>query len=229
MQDSYRQSEERAAAAVETNMRNIKISRCRVGMIQTNCYLAMNQKTGEAFIVDPGDEALRIENALSKMEAKPTAILLTHAHFDHILAVNELKQKYAIPVYAFKEEEETLLDPDKNLSGAHGCPTVLKADRLLSDEEAFSEAGFVIRCLHTPGHTPGSCCYYLPDENILFSGDTLFCGSVGRTDFPGGSMAEIVRSLHRLVEELPEQTDVLPGHDQPTTIGEEKKYNPFMG
>lgn len=209
-------------------MDKIKISRCIVGMIQTNCYLAMNQETKEAFIVDPGDEAARIEAALSRMEAKPTAILLTHAHFDHILAVTRLKETYGIPVCAMKEEKELLLDPERNLSAGYMHPVALKADRLLSDEEEFCEAGFLIRCLHTPGHTPGSCCYFLPEEEVLFSGDTLFCQSAGRTDFPGGSMSQMVRSLHRLMEELPENTDVLPGHDQPTTIGEEKMYNPFL-
>ena len=208
-------------------MDKLKISRCRVGMIQTNCYLAVNQETKQALIVDPGDEAARISRVLTGLEAEPAAILLTHAHFDHILAVNGLKKTYDIPVYALKEEEAYLQDPEANLSAVHGCPVAVKADRLLSDEEEFTAAGFRIRCIHTPGHTPGSCCYYLPEENVLFSGDTLFCGSVGRTDFPGGSMAQIVNSLHRLVEGLPEQTDVLPGHDQPTTIGEEKQFNPF--
>ena len=207
----------------------LKIGICRVGMIQTNCYLVMNQESGEAFIVDPGDDADRIEAALMRMGAKPAAILLTHGHFDHILAVNELKTKYGIPVYASENEEETLREPARNLSGLHMCPTVIKADRLMQDSEEFSQAGFRICCLHTPGHTPGSCCYYLPDEKVLFSGDTLFCSGAGRTDFPGGSMSSLVRSLHRLTEELPEQTDVFPGHDQPTTIGEEKMYNPFLG
>ena len=105
---------------------------------------------------------------------------------------------------------------------------IMKADILLEDLQAFEAAGFSVQMLHTPGHTPGSCCYYLKDEGILFSGDTLFYGSVGRTDFPGGSTAQIVESLHRLTDSLPEETEVYPGHDISTTIGYEKRYNPFV-
>ena len=101
-------------------------------------------------------------------------------------------------------------------------------DVFLDDLDVFRTAGFSIQIIHTPGHTKGSCCYYLKDEGVLFSGDTLFCGSVGRTDFPGGSASDIVRSLHKLLDSLPEETEVYPGHDVSTTIGYEKRYNPFV-
>ena len=104
----------------------------------------------------------------------------------------------------------------------------MKADKLLTDLQVFEAAGFSVQMLYTPGHTEGSCCYYLEEEGILFSGDTLFYGSVGRTDFPGGSTAQIVQSLHRLTDNLPEDTEVFPGHDMSTTIGYEKRYNPFV-
>ena len=138
------------------------------------------------------------------------------------------RNSYGNPVYACEKEAGTLLDPSANLSGYGNRSCSLKADILLEDLQAFEAAGFSVQMLHTPGHTPGSCCYYLKDEGILFSGDTLFYGSVGRTDFPGGSSAEIVRSLHKLVDTLPEDTEVFPGHDASTTIGYEKRYNPFV-
>ena len=138
------------------------------------------------------------------------------------------KNSYGNPVYACEKEAGTLLDPSANLSGYGNRSCSLKADILLEDLQAFEAAGFSVQMLHTPGHTPGSCCYYLKDEGILFSGDTLFYGSVGRTDFPGGSTAQIVESLHRLTDSLPEETEVYPGHDISTTIGYEKRYNPFV-
>lgn len=122
-----------------------------------------------------------------------------------------------------------LLDSSLNLSGNCGrIVCSIEADTFLSDLEVFEAAGFSVQIIHTPGHTEGSCCYYIEEENILFSGDTLFYGSVGRTDLPGGSMGEIVRSLHKLVDSLPEETEVYPGHDTSTTIGYEKRYNPFV-
>ena len=121
-----------------------------------------------------------------------------------------------------------LREPSLNMTANYGRDCSVKADVQLDDLEVFEAAGFSIQMLHTPGHTKGSCCYYIQDEGVLFSGDTLFYGSVGRTDFPGGSTAEIVRSLHKLVDSLPEETEVYPGHDASTTIGYEKRYNPFV-
>ena len=162
------------------------------------------------------------------MQGKPVGILLTHGHFDHIMAVKEVKEKYQIPVYACRQEEAMLAEPTINMTAVYGSACSIKPDVLLDDGQIFEAAGFSIQMFHTPGHTKGSCCYYIKDEGVLFSGDTLFCGSVGRTDFPGGSSAEIVRSLHKLVDTLPEDTEVFPGHDASTTIGYEKRYNPFV-
>ena len=156
------------------------------------------------------------------------AILLTHGHFDHAGAAEELADKYQISIYAHEAERETLEDPGLNLCGMIGENKDYHADIFVKDEEVLNLAGFSIRVFFTPGHTIGGCCYYIADEKILFSGDTLFCGSVGRTDFPGGSSTEIVRSLHKLVDTLPEDTEVFPGHDTSTTIGYEKRYNPFV-
>ena len=121
-----------------------------------------------------------------------------------------------------------LREPSVNMTQYYGRPVSMKADIMPSDLEVFEVADFMVQMIFTPGHTKGSCCYYFKDENVLFSGDTLFHGSVGRTDFPGGSSAQIVESLHRLVDTLPEDTVVYPGHDMSTTIGYEKRYNPFV-
>ena len=162
------------------------------------------------------------------MGAKPVGILLTHGHFDHIMAVQAVKAEYQIPVYACRQEEEMLREPSINMTVHYGQGCSIVPDVFLEDLDVIRLAGFSVQMIHTPGHTKGSCCYYLKDEGVLFSGDTVFYGSVGRTDFPGGSTAEIVRSLHKLVDSLPEETEVFPGHDASTTIGYEKRYNPFV-
>lgn len=209
-------------------MKNSELQTCVLGSVSTNCYLLKNKNTGEVLIVDPADQAQEIFSKVKEMQAKPAAVLLTHGHYDHILAVEDVKKEYQIPVYACEKESGTLLDPSANLSGYGNRSCSLKADILLEDLQVFDAAGFSVQMIHTPGHTPGSCCYYLEDEGILFSGDTLFYGSVGRTDLPGGSTGQIVESLHRLTDSLPEETEVYPGHDISTTIGYEKRYNPFV-
>ena len=209
-------------------MKNLVIHTCMVGQVSTNCYLAVNSQTKELFIVDPGDQEEELIEAVIATCAVPRAILLTHGHFDHILAVEPLKTRFDLPVYACVAEKDLLMDPERNMTAAYASALKLNPDFYLKDGETYTAAGFIIRCLHTPGHTPGSCCYELPEEQVLFSGDTLFRGSVGRTDFPGGSMTQIIESIHRLVRELPAETDVYPGHDRPTTIGLETRYNPFV-
>lgn len=209
-------------------MGKLELQKCTLGPVFTNCYFAMNKETKELLIVDPADAPEKIFRKVAEMGGTPVGILLTHGHFDHIQAVEDVKEKYGVSVYACKEEAEMLYEPTMNMTIHYGKKTSIKPDRLLRDLDVFEAAGFSVQMLHTPGHTTGSCCYYLKDEGVLFSGDTLFCGSVGRTDFPGGSTAAIVRSLHRLVDNLPKETEVYPGHEASTTIGYEKEYNPFV-
>ena len=209
-------------------MGKLKINHYVVGPVQTNCYFAINEETKELIIIDPGDAAKQLSERIRKEGCKPVAILLTHGHFDHASAAEELAKEFGISIYIYEDDKETLEDPEANVSYMMGESKVFHADVFLKDEQELDLAGFHIRVLHTPGHTKGSCCYYLKDEGVLFSGDTVFYGSVGRTDFPGGSTAEIVRSLHKLVDSLPEETEVFPGHDASTTIGYEKRYNPFV-
>ena len=209
-------------------MGQIEIKSMTLGMVATNCYLIINKETKEALLIDPADNALRISNVIEENVCTLKAILLTHGHFDHIMAADEVRKKYNIPIYASEKEETTLLNPKVNLSVfGHGSCT-LDADVYLKDLQTVELAGFSVQMIETPGHTVGSCCYYLKDEGVLFSGDTVFQGSVGRTDFPEGSTAAIVRSLHRLLDALPDETEVYPGHDASTTIGYEKRYNPFV-
>lgn len=205
-------------------MSRIKIRSVLVSECYTNCYLCMNTETKEGFIVDPGDDELKISANVSHIEMKPVAILLTHGHFDHIGAVEKLKKRYDIPVYASEVEDRLLLDNRANLSSMFGEPTMICADKFLRDGENVNIAGFDIKFILTPGHTPGSGCYYITDENVLFSGDTLFHASRGRTDFPGGSEAAIINSIKEKLLKLPGNTDVYPGHMDTTKIDNEKVY-----
>ncbi len=210
-------------------MIQMQVEHLTVGPVQTNCYLAINKETKEAIIIDPGDDADRIGMRLMQLEAKPVAILLTHGHFDHAGAAKALAAQYDLLVYAHEKEAETLEDSRMNLSGPlAGGATTYHADVFLKDEQELTLAGLHMRVLFTPGHTPGGCCYYFPREDVLFSGDSLFCGSVGRTDFPGGSMRTLVDSVRNKLMSLPENTIVYPGHDIETTIEQERMYNPFL-
>ena len=208
----------------------MKIETLVLGDVRTNCYLLIEERTREALVIDPADRVDVIARKTMDESLTLKSILLTHGHGDHILAVNELKKEFGVKVYAAKAEEALLLNPAQNLSQAlFGVSVVVQPDVLLEDGQEFEEAGIRLRMLHTPGHTPGGCCYYQPEERVLFSGDTLFCGSIGRTDFPGGSLSELICSVKEKLLVLPEDVRVYPDHEEMTTIGHEKKYNPYMG
>ncbi len=201
---------------------------CVVGSVMTNCYILIEEKTRQAALIDPGDEADRLLEVCEKQGLSIKAILLTHGHYDHILAVGRLREKTGAPVYAAEAETSLLGDAQINLSASwEGRSTVVTADVCLQDSEEISLFGHTVRMLLTPGHTAGSCCYLLPEEGWLFSGDTLFYESYGRTDLPTGSSAQIRRSLRERLFALPQETEVFPGHGEGTTIGHEKKYNPL--
>lgn len=194
----------------------------QVGSFEVNCSILAQAK--KALIVDPGQEAKRILKALAKLELSPAAILLTHGHFDHIGGVSEILAEYPkLKVYLGKEdmkfigEKRNQLPPDYPLT-AFG--------NLIAAELA-EELPFGIKVIATPGHTPGGVCYYLAREGLLLAGDTLFAGSVGRTDLPGGNMATLMNSLEKL-KGLPKETQVVPGHGPFTTIADELKGNPFL-
>ena len=209
-------------------MAKLQVLQAVLGPVQTNVYVAVNEDMQECILIDPADGAAFLEKTIREKGLQPAAILLTHGHFDHIGAVEELRKAFGIPVYAQEKEAAVLRDEAVNLSMNYGAGIRLEADRLLKDGEELELAGFRIKVLHTPGHTVGGACYYLPNEHYLFSGDSLFAGSVGRTDFPEGSMSDLVRGIRDKLFDLPGDTEVLPGHMGRTTIGYERQYNPFL-
>lgn len=209
-------------------MGKLQIAHYMVGPVQTNCYFAINKETKEALVIDPGEEAARLMQQIRDQGLTVAAILLTHGHFDHAGAAEELSTLCNAPVYAHEAEKETLESEKLNACWMIGRKETYRADLFVKDEQELDLAGFHIRVLFTPGHTRGGCCYYFPYENVVFSGDTLFQMSVGRTDLEGGSMSQIVRSIQEKLMPLPEQTVVYPGHGEATTIETERMYNPYL-
>ena len=205
----------------------MKIKQYVVGEVSTNCYIVINEETNECLVIDPGASANKIASRMKDEGLKPKAILLTHGHFDHVSAVEELAKECGILSYAHETEEETLNDMHKNASWMVGRNQSYKADVYVR-EEVLDLAGFQIQVIHTPGHTKGGCCYYFKEHDVLFSGDTLFAGCVGRTDLAGGSMSQIVRSIQEKLMTLPDETVVYPGHGGATTIKTERNENPYL-
>ena len=210
------------------NMAPLRIETYVVEPVQTNCYFAVNEDTDEVIVIDPGASARQLAAKVKEEGLKPAAILLTHGHFDHATGAGELSELLGVKVYAFEKEKETLDNPQLNLSGWQGSSLIYHADCFLKDEQELDLAGFHIRVLFTPGHTAGGCCYYFPYQNVVFSGDTLFQTSVGRTDFPKGSMSDLVNGIRTKLMPLPDETAVYTGHGDMTTIGTERKYNPYL-
>ena len=205
----------------------IKIRNRVLGMVETNCYFVQNPETREMLVIDPAASPEEIEQEIAAMDGIPKAILLTHGHFDHMLAADEIRKRYGIPVLASETEQALLQNSEENLSASWSGAYTMKADQLVKDGETLTLAGFSIHVIATPGHTAGSVCYYLPEENVLFSGDTLFCESYGRYDFPTSSGRSLVASVKKLLRELPDDVIVYPGHNEETTMEHEKRYNPL--
>ena len=195
----------------------LKIHVLPLGDYQTNCYIVHEENSTDCLIIDPGYEPEIISSYLEEKGLTPAAILLTHCHFDHVGAVKDLAAQYDCKVFLDKKE---LAMPPMLTNGP------LYYTDGYGDGDTLTLADIPIQVLETPGHTPGSVCLIM--EDTLFSGDTLFQGSVGRTDFPGGSMSAIVRSVKEKLFLLPDDTRVCPGHGDETSIGYEKKYNPFV-
>ena len=209
-------------------MKKAMIEQLVLGMVGTNTWLIKNKESNELLIIDPADESARIEEKIDRMGGIPVAVLLTHGHFDHMLAADDLRDEYGIPIIACAAEQQVLTDSIKNLSGSWASAHVLLADQWVCDGKKLELAGFSIEVFHTPGHTAGSCCYYLPEEEVLFSGDTLFAGSVGRSDFPTGNEGQLIRAIKSGIMSLPDDVKVYPGHGESTTIGCERVNNPFI-
>ncbi|MUL42794.1 MBL fold metallo-hydrolase [Streptomonospora sp. PA3] len=221
------------------------ISAFPAGPLAANCYIvAAEDRAAECVVVDPGqDAAERLSSLLVQHDLVPSAVLLTHGHFDHIWSAADVARAHSVPVYVHGADRPLLTDPAKGLDPALASQLSAllgqanleePADlRELSGGETLALAGLELSVEHVPGHTPGSVCYGLAsgtgDEPVLFTGDLLFAGSIGRTDFPGGDHAEIMRSLERVCRDWPDGTDVRPGHGPQTTIGRERATNPFLG
>lgn len=208
-------------------MSEFRIRTCTVGQMGTNCYIVYREDWKRGVIVDPGDNGKYILNMCRELGVTPEAVVLTHGHFDHISAVEEIRRAFAgIDVYAAEKEAGLLEDPGLNLSAAFGTGISVRATRLMRDGDILELAGLRWKVMETPGHTAGSVCFLMEGEEVVISGDTLFAESLGRTDFPTGSAAEIVKSITGRLFVLPEDTMVYPGHGEATTIGHEKMYNP---
>lgn len=206
------------------------------GMVQENCYLLWREGAGECIVFDPGDEAERILAAMSDRKLAPAAIVLTHCHGDHIGAIRDLKAAFpAVPVYCPREEETWLAKPTLNLSYFMGqSVTAPPPEELVDDGDELKFAGLVLKAILVPGHSPGGTAYFVEDGDgrppHLFDGDILFAQGIGRTDFPGCSSHEaLVAGIRERLFTLPDETIVHPGHNEETTIGDEKRLNPYCG
>lgn len=201
-----------------------------LGPLQTNAYILSNDQK-ECIIFDPGSEGEKLVNYVKKEQLKPLAILLTHAHFDHIGAVDEVRTAFQIPVYVHQEEADWLGDATCNGSQIfmmNRSITAKPADHIIEEEGVLTIGSFSFDMYETPGHSPGSISYYCKEANAVFSGDVLFQMSIGRTDLPGGSFQELIMSIEDKLFVLPDDTKVLCGHGPETTIGFEKENNPFL-
>jgi len=209
----------------------VKIDRFVLGAYQTNCYILRNSAAaGDCLIVDTGLEAGELVDFLRKHKLNPVAVVLTHGHVDHLSGLVEVREKYPdIKVYIHKLDAEMLTGAAGNISALMGQSfSTAPADFGCEEGDVIESAGIKLEGIHTPGHTPGGVCLYSRNEEIVFVGDTLFAGSIGRTDFPGGSMGRLVKSIKEKLLTLPDDTVVYAGHGPTTTIAQEKQHNPFL-
>jgi glyoxylase-like metal-dependent hydrolase (beta-lactamase superfamily II) len=200
-----------------------------VGPLQCNCTILGDQQTGEAIVIDPGDEISRIHRRLGELGLKLKQILVTHAHIDHVGGALKLKHLTGAPIF-FNQNDLPQLKIMEMQAGWLGIatPETAPPDEPLSDGLIVGLASLPAEVIHTPGHTQGSVCLHFAPLKLLVAGDTLFAGSIGRTDLPGGNYDQIMDSIHSRLLPLPDETKVLPGHGPATTIGAERKRNPFL-
>jgi hydroxyacylglutathione hydrolase len=199
-----------------------------LGIVQTNCYIVSNSKTSEAIIIDPSSEEETIKEYVLEKNLNVVGIFITHGHFDHIMAAKSLQLFFGVKLYAGIFEKEMLEDDALNCSLAVGACYTMKADIYLEDGYLITMAGMKIRVIHTPGHTAGGVCYHFVNQKVLFSGDTLFFESIGRSDMPTGNGNELLMSVKEKLWVLDDEIQVYPGHGRGTTIGYEKKNNPYI-
>src|SRR6516164_2632140 len=201
----------------------------RVGPLQCNCSIIGDATTHEAFVIDPGDDIQQVMAIIQKHNLQVKQIVITHAHIDHVGGAMKLRALTSAPILLNQHDYALLkmLDLQAAWIGVP-APGKVEIDRSVGTGETVSAGAHTAQVLHTPGHTEGSICLYFEPEKKLIAGDTLFAGSIGRTDLPGGDTQKIMRSLHSTVLALPDDTVVIPGHGELTTIGDERKSNPFL-
>jgi hydroxyacylglutathione hydrolase len=200
-----------------------------VGPLQCNCSVIGDETTREAIVIDPGDEIEQVLGLVRKHHLQVKQIVVTHAHIDHVGGAMKLRAATGAPILLNQNDYALLkmLDVQAAWIGV-ATPGKVEIDQHLGHADTVTAGALAAQVLHTPGHTEGSICLYFPTENKLIAGDTLFAGSIGRTDLPGGSYEKILHSLHDRVLALPDETVVVPGHGPLTTIGEERESNPFL-
>jgi len=196
--------------------------------MDTNGYIVFDEITKDTVIIDPGAEGNKFIDFIENEGLKPHAVILTHAHFDHIGAVSEIKKHFNIPLMVCLGEEQVLENKNINMSSVYSEPIELKADRIFNDGENISLGSLLFKVIITPGHTPGGGCFYFEKEKVLFSGDTLFYMSVGRSDFLLGSESDLINSIKNKLIILPDDVEVFSGHGPKTSIGYERKNNFFI-
>lgn len=200
-----------------------------VGPLQCNCSVIGDEKTHDAMVIDPGDQIEGILEILRQEKLTLKQIVITHAHIDHVGGAMKLKSATGAPILMNQNDHALLkmLDMQAAWIGMRP-PGDVQVDEAIGQGRVLKIGEISSNVIHTPGHTEGSICLYFPTEKKLIAGDTLFAGSIGRTDLPGGSMDKIMRSLHTQVLALPDETEVIPGHGPVTTVGEERETNPFL-
>ena len=200
-----------------------------VGPLQCNCSILGDETSHEAIVVDPGDDISRIVATLARHQLTVKQIVVTHAHIDHIAGAQQLKRLTGAPIL-YNQLDLPLVKMMDLQAGWLGIatPEVVPPDADLADNQLVSITGISATVLHTPGHTQGSSCLFIPDQKLLIAGDTLFAGSIGRTDRPGGNTKQLLQSVNDRLLTLPDETKVLPGHGPSTSIGEERENNPFL-
>lgn len=206
----------------------MRVEKFVTGIISTNCYLVINEETKQTVIIDPAACPKKILGFIDEEGLKIEAILLTHGHFDHIMGIDGFLEHFKVPVYVHEEDERVINDPVLNQSSIYTSGYTFSGAQYLRDRQTLELAGYVFEVIHTPGHTWGGCCYYVASEKVLFSGDTLFQESIGRTDFETSSMSDMMYSVREKLFKLPDETRVYPGHMGETTIGHEKTHNPYV-
>ena len=206
----------------------MKVEKFVTGIISTNCYLVINEDTKQAVVIDPAACPSYLMSHIKSEGLKVEAILLTHGHFDHIMGIDGFLSEFDVPVYVHEDDADAMEDPVLNQSSTYTSGYTFGKARYLRDHQTLELVGYTFQVIHTPGHTKGGCCYYVASEDVLFSGDTLFQNSVGRTDFVNSSTSNLVHSVREKLFLLPDDTMVYPGHMGETKIGHEKKYNPYV-